>query len=1285
MNTPPLLPADLYLASMLGLTEEEYRWFRAEVQSRVKVEPGVPQAGLETLAIIAIASAVISTGLTIAASFFKPNTQNTAGRAAQLRARNKLGDTIVSETRYAPVAGFDSVQEVSGLQSLIPLVYALRRSDCGGVRVNMPMLWSQMRSYGGSQLLRAIFMIGEGLIHEIDPYGFAIGNNTINGYDLGQYNSTSSRLSIYFRNNGGRFTSSNYLVGRVAASDPGAQSQSDIFSLPSGTDFCYVSKPSTQTVFGLYAPIGNNLGFKVNPSVRPKVVAQLTPDGDDGDAKVKCTIDNVVYAQRMKMQAFFSGRGYLIQPGTTEGATAVYRLTSTSDANTVFSRLTSTNLDWTYNVKQFQLFSQSNVNKPKDNGWRYVADEDDEGSLASRVSVANVTITVDNNLKKATVSGEIRFNPGGLKDNKFLDEPDPSLEQLRQSKFRVNILIPALSEDEEDEGDEIKVVFKPRIKVETRQDSKSKNTYTTITVGAGTSWASYTVLADTKLESQQDVKYVWKSTSKTTVYKNGQGEATLVVMPFSEKIKIDDIHFERCADVAAAIAGRQNSWDDALTIGELYKIGMAIGVCSSRTNNAFTSESANEPVGNGANVEAQFNIVRGGYNQAIAETDIMMSGSTWLTRQKDNTEPPRWTATQGPQLFRLAMADVSTARPCRIVELGLRSSLGITISGMINFKDTLTFDEADDRACRKRKGDIIKAGSLLKVDVFQSGTMTAREERYSCFWVWYRLGGTSQPFVRFPHTFGVRGSTLQDQFNYMRFTMPTTDHWEFRFEPLSGWEVRGGISDSVIYILDAKISSTVSLTANSVTLFFNGTSVPRNTATFCMSLGRVKESIGIPIPDRDGNTKSYIDAWGKLAETFIYEEIQSSAQSGPEHEIVYINEITPNSSTPNYDYIAMVGLNIRSAFEWQQFSQFSCYVKGGRVIRRLTSNAMNNQEPSSLFPEILYDVLTNDRFGVGESISEYQIDLPSFTTASEWCRDRRYYFDGVIAERRNVREWAADVAATMLLDLIQADGRFALAPAIVFGSAVPIRGLFTAGNIIEGSFEAEYLDEEDRLPVQVSVKWRQELESSGLVSKAIFPVEREVLVRETSTPETAPIESYDLTNYCTREGHAIDFACFLIRMRRLITHSIRFRTTPDGIMGGLAAGDYIRVALDITYYKEFANGVVLKDGTLVTTRPDVLGPGSHAVTAWNGTDSPVYDTTLTVTSGGTASPTGIVFTKKESGRSIKVFKVESIKIEDEGIIAIEAVEHPVDGNGISELGKNWTTYATDSNWVIRKN
>jgi hypothetical protein len=85
---------------------------------------------------------------------------------------------------------------------------------------------------------------------------------------------------------------------------------SDVFMVRRGSswaaDFSSATRPNNQTVFGVYTLIGNDFGFKVNPVIRPRVQAQLVPEGDDGDAQVKCRIDDVAWAQRQKARTYFS-------------------------------------------------------------------------------------------------------------------------------------------------------------------------------------------------------------------------------------------------------------------------------------------------------------------------------------------------------------------------------------------------------------------------------------------------------------------------------------------------------------------------------------------------------------------------------------------------------------------------------------------------------------------------------------------------------------------------------------------------------------------------------------------------------------------------------------------------------------------------------------------------------------------------------------------------------------------------------------------------------------------
>lgn len=1296
-----MLPSDRYLASLLGLTDEQYLYFKAEVARHAKEQPEPAViAGVET--IIAITLSVIGIGFQIASSFLKPSVpQQQGGRPAQLQARNRSDAPITNNQRYTPRYGFDSTQDITTLGSTIPLVYALREAisgtTYGGVRVSTPMLWSQIYSLGGSQMLRAIFMIGEGPIGGIDSKNFAAGGNTLASYDFGNStaNSAGSRLTVYGRVGSGlttRIASGDQIFGRAANADVGnAQNAggSDVFMVRRGSswaaDFSSATRPNNQTIFGVYTLIGNDLGFKVNPVIRPRVQAQLVPEGEDGDAQVKCKIDDVAWAQRKKAQTYFSSRSGLVSGSVgSVGSTITYKLYPSSDKDTEFSRdlrtLTNT-AAWSVGKEQITKEGAAGYNKPASQDsrakWVYEYDDESVSDLKSRLSATVNSVTIDSE-GIGTLNATFTFDTTGLGVYDDSDNIDTDIEVLKASKFRVTFTNPAITDDD----DEAVCKYTVKIRVRTKATQKIKratlsnvslSTTTavvdgvTVVTSVSASGGGGDIDIDAVNNNQTPVFRIQDGTSVT-------GNGTITV---TKNLKFDatQIHIEKCADVAGTVAGRQKTWDDAIIPGELYKVGSALAICTSRTDDVFVSE-ADISTGSGTEITAVFTTVRAGSVTLNTQANIERDGDDYLAGSYELRNVA--TAPDG-HILRCAIASVSTTRPCQAVEFGIRSRIGIRINGFCNLKDSISYGDADNRACISRKDDIIERGSTLKVDVFQSNTITTTEERYSFFKIGYREAGSGGAFTILSNTYGIRGATQQNVFNYVQLNMPSLKQWEFNIEPLSGFEVRAGTGINTLYVLDARLSTRQVVTDGAVTVAFNGESVPRTAEQFAIAAVR-GEGKGIPEldPSNYGSAadRSYLDTWGKLAEAFVYEEAQSSAGSGPEHEVVYINEIVPNATAPTYDNLALVGINVMSSVEWQQFGQFSCYVTGGKTCRRLRSSL--EVGATHLFPDVLLDLMTNATYGAGDLITDEMIDLDAFETAADWCYDRKYFFDGAQADRVNLRQWAADTAAAHLLVFGESDGKFYLRPALQF-TAVPIKGLFTAGNIVEGSFKLQYLEPEEREPIQVSVRYREERASTDLTNPGIFPTEREVLVREAIGTATDPVESLDLSDYVTSRAHAIDAAKFIIRMRRIPTHAISFRTTHEGALAKLGPSDYIRVAMDETQYDEFNNGVVTADGALVSTKP--LADGAYNVIAWDGTEgTPPADATLTVSGGGTvATPVGVVFTVKLPSTQVRTYQIERITPDEEGTFNIEAVHMPTNASGVLELANG---FDTAGNWVI---
>ena len=1059
-----LLPQDREIIAILDCTEAEYREFLKQCSKRSDIRPSDPVA-LDPFG-ISLIFFVVGVILNLAVSFlFRPKVPSRA--TAEIRQNSVPGQNVVGRSEYAPKAGFDSLQNVVELGSAIPIVYTCRETingiTYGGVRVNTNLVWSQMLSQGGGQMLRAVFLISEGTLVEIDPAQFAFGDNVLGGYDLSAANSTSSRATFYVSRDGGRLASTDRVAGRSAANDAGnAQNAGgqDVFQIVGlngawTSDFCYASKPSTQTKFGVYQLIGNGLAFRVNPSLRPAVVVKTEPSGKT-DTRIGCNTDGVAQAQRDKYNTLFSSRAGVTQK----------------------------------------------------NG--------------------------------SGVSGIV--------------------------SFAVN----------------------------------------------------------------DSITYVLDSSS----------EANTVFVGVQE----GPDHEETCRDVAQTVSGRQRSWDDALVIGELYKLGSALFICESRSpdNEVFASEVDQEPIGGGQSMVVGLRCVKAGIAN-ISGINGTASG------------------TNSSHLFKAAIASFAIPRSAQVVELGLRSTLGIRIAGLCNFRDSLSQSEIDGRACNYYNGRTYAPGQSLELSTYQSGSYSGAEMRYSFFKIGYRVAGGSAEYTYLSQCFGVRSLTQQAVYNFIRLQMPSVQRWEFRIEPLTGWEIRSSVATGSLEMLDSRISGyrTVSSGSGSdiVVAYYAGEPVARSAETFSIASTRDK-GLGVALGDAD----DYADTWGKLAEAFIFEEIQTSAKS-PEHEVVYVNILSKNPETPNYDDIALVGVNLRSNTEFSQLNQLSVYVnKGVGGIHT--------------FPEVFLDLLTNTRYGVGSILSAEQIDVESFTECAEWTRGRKYFFDGALSQSINIRQWASQTAGYFLLDLIIKNGKFSLQPSFYFDRPEPITNLYTAGNIIEDSFEFVYVDSDQRTPNRISVKWRQEKASSDVGARGLFPVIREVTVRESSTPVDAPIEAIDLTDFCTSETHAIDIAKSFCRGRRLTTHSVRFKTVPT--QASLEVGRCFKLGLETVTYNQPRNGAIDSLGNVTSTEP--LADGTYTVLIWRGmANGTIEETTLEIVNQKAVGVERAVFCIKESSVETRAYKVQSLGFDEDGNVQVEAVYFPLNENGYSLIADGWDV---EANWTI---
>lgn len=1324
---PHLLPMHYRLGRLLGMRPEDVKRFYWEAARKASSAPQpaiVAGTGLEVLGVVSLVASAISVGLTIVAQFLKPDEV----QPGRLRAMNREGRTINDARRYAPRDGFDSLQEPATIGQPMPMVFALKETingvTYGGIRVNCSLLWSQLQTVNGQQLLRTIFLIADGGIDSVDTNGFALGNNLINAYNLGSGTELGSSYAVYLRPDGGRILSTDYVAGRSAALDPGnAQNYGgqDVFAVRSinrawKRDFCSVTKPSSNTVFGLYSPIGNNLGYRVSPVIRSKWQAQLVPKGEDGDGKVVCQIDEVAAAQRKKSKTVFSTRSGLIAGSANAvGDTLTYILDKSSDVETDYGKAFdpgSWDIDVT--VERLSGSGTNSVDYDSTSSTTYVSVNqpslpNDASPLIAGIQwlneldqvVANPVVIITNvSDRKVQLGVKVQYNSSGLTQEQK--------RALFYSRFKLTFF-----NDSVEDADEPSVYYRVPVEQKAAVQTNYSVNFNAQTFSANNETQQVVYTVATTLDSRRTL---------------------------TTRINRGELYSELAADVASVIAGKQEQWDDAIQIGSLYKIGTALAVCTGRSpeGEVFYSESAFSNPGlqtppPGQSITATFTVVRPGLVTLTFLSDLLVDGNA-------EPQPKRYVGTTSTHIFRISIATITTNRPTRLIEIVIRSNLGIRINGLCNFRDTISYNEADNRSCLDYKGDIVSAGSTLKQYNYTSGSITASQIRYSFYRIRTRVSGSNGAWIEFPEYYGFRGVSQQNQFNTIRMQFPSVAQWEVEFEPVTGWEIRKACIQWNFYEAGSvqqpaddinRPSSVQSPTQNFIVASFQ----PEPTSTFVLIddkqtatsnlitrtyqstniyvYGRygAPEDVGIVDSEDDpfrlpavrrepgqdyGNLgygytdgRQFVDVYGALSETFCFSEVTSTAEGGPEHEIVSVTEIIENDTVPLYSGLAISGLNLLPGNTFRQLGQFSCYVNGGYPEARRLRNGMT-PGPTHLFPDVALELLTNPIYGSGDSVSDDQIDIDSFREAANWCYANRYFYDAIFMPTPT-KEWIAEVAEQHLLHFHEVDGRFTLTPMFPYVDGdytdwtkpVEIKGVF--GLLQMKSFSFSAIEEEARRSVQVSGKWREERKATDITNPGIFPSEREVLIREAGSlsSETDPVDSFDLSGFATNEKHLVDYLKMKARSKRLSTHGITIELTLESLLSPIKPGDYIQVPVEMTYFNEFSTGIIDSAGLLTSVYD--IAPGTYNAITWTGLiEDEVTESEITVLADGTASPQGIIFVIKHSSSDYKTYRITDIDPTENGGFTVNAIETPIDSNGRLILCQNWGGTTTDSNWVIKK-
>jgi hypothetical protein len=268
--------------------------------------------------------------------------------------------------------------------------------------------------------------------------------------------------------------------------------------------------------------------------------------------------------------------------------------------------------------------------------------------------------------------------------------------------------------------------------------------------------------------------------------------------------------------------------------------------------------------------------------------------------------------------------------------------------------------------------------------------------------------------------------------------------------------------------------------------------------------------------------------------------------------ISYVNEVIQDS--PNYPYMSTAVLNLRGFKGMTATGQLSLYYDDGAQISLLETSSTG---ASNMFPELANYLLTTFPGGTG-AVTAASIDTASFLKAITFTRSKSLFFDGVITDKSGVFEFIAQNAEFFLLRFGMNQGKYAFTIATQDSSTgtstAAATQVLTMDDIIADSYSVQYKTLQDREEAFVNVTYR---------------VQERYMLGEDRTVTVAPagytgsnIISFDLSDFCTSETHAVTYARFALATRLKQTHTVSFTTFLDRI--DLSPGRLFKFNLSVT-------------------------------------------------------------------------------------------------------------------------
>ena len=1224
----PLLPYERELIAAIGCSEEEYRAFAAEVIRKGRARPAaydhIPD--IEAIPIGVIISLVIGIVTSAIGMLLQPKVPK---QQEQKQIQQQALADRAGRTRFNATYGFDGAQELAEYGSRIAVLFGRYQQaggyTTGGLSVSPQLVWSRMFSYGGSQGFKGLYVVGEALA-ESDPNarGVLLGNAGLDSL-------APERYAFYWRPEGGRVRSGDLLAGtrgEPASGDP--QPHDDIALVPTITGsaqpgFAMASQPSNQTEFGCYGAIRNGTGYRVNwrpVSIPVQTVAGGTENGDyqhrlanerrkiagsGSDSAELSTPDS--YAMQGE------GRGYSCCMGLVSHNGNGYSEPTEVDANV------GDEVQYLISGRRFPLrdgmfgFGEGSGITTEDivsalNGERQAADD--------ALQIGELFI-INRNVY------QVVRREGGREGVYELEGPDVvvtlrCIEITSPTNRRLGIAgyLAVRDRDVTHEG--------------------GTNEYKMSNGWLGPSWypllkVAFGVVRNVRVCEATEIGI------KSRVYNQANGLCNFQDAPTPNRLARFDY------DNINLTGGTLTSYFERTSVFTIFLRPSGL--------DANGAPYEWQPLGEqfcitGSTPQDQFNFIRLKTLDAPGQFEFRLipkSGTDVVRFSPPEAIYWRLNAQSGVEFgetyytpygrFRLTVVGDKVVA----ANLGYNPELG-NAGEPDRYETQSTVSSAGHVEWLPRDQSVGRAQAYFYT-LFGWAADAQNQERTTT---------VTLSSARKTLTMRIRAvSRYTDDAAYIgRFG---TNWWWAEFDwtlvgSTGNWEVGNTIDHGMVWT-----NSNPYVRAWGSGPYYGG-------AVIRVSNVDIRTNL---IP---GTVARKFERFSGYMETSHYKEISKSCDTEPEHSITYVNEMVDNGyAVPEYYGMSTVGLALRSGRDLQRLDAMRMWLPNGVSCKRWLDDSFG---PSNLFSDLTYFMLADQRAGAGALAKGALIKEDDFKRTARFLQENRIYFDGVLADAKNARDYLTSTAPLNLCDFVIANGQFSIVPALpcddsgaINPANVPIAMMFSEGNILEGSLEITYLDAEERRDFRAIVTWRE-------MEKDKLPASKSVLVRwKDDGQEYMPQEQIDMSMFCTSRHHATMVARYLLSLRRRIDHMVTFKTTPFGI--NLAPGNFIRLVTASTPYSSTRNGVVdPATGAVLAVTP--LPDGAHKVMAYKPGSEAVEEVTMTVTNGIVADPAlqGAVFSSLVPQVTQNVYRVESLELDEDGMVSVMASHYPTE-NGRSVI------------------